>query len=109
LEKWVYLFEEGRDDKSLLGSKGVGLCEMTQAGFPIPPGLIVTTQPAFPITRMKGNSQKACGTRSRGRWKKLKRVPCRVSGKAVAGSVAGMVMVTLSNWMASVGPIIPDK
>jgi phosphohistidine swiveling domain-containing protein len=42
LEKWVYLFEEGRDDKSLLGSKGVGLCEMTQAGFPIPPGLIVT-------------------------------------------------------------------
>jgi pyruvate, orthophosphate dikinase len=43
--KWVYLFEEGRgDDKSLLGGKGAGLCEMTRAGLPVPPGLIVTTE-----------------------------------------------------------------
>src|SRR4029453_4690154 len=43
--KWVYLFEEGPgDDKSLLGGKGAGLCEMTRAGLPVPPGLIVTTQ-----------------------------------------------------------------
>ena len=33
--KWVYLFEEGSgDDKSLLGGKGAGLCEMTRAGLP---------------------------------------------------------------------------
>src|SRR6478672_8200459 len=43
--KWVYLFEEGPgDDKALLGGKGAGLCEMTRAGLPVPPGLIVTTQ-----------------------------------------------------------------
>src|SRR5260370_8447142 len=43
--KWVYLFEEGRgDDKSLLGGKGAGLCEMTRAGLPVPPGLIVSTE-----------------------------------------------------------------
>ena len=43
--KWVYLFEEGSgDDKALLGGKGAGLCEMTQAGLPVPPGLIVTTE-----------------------------------------------------------------
>src|SRR4030095_2903369 len=43
--KWVYLFEEGPgDDKSLLGGKGAGLCEMTRAGLPVPPGLVVTTQ-----------------------------------------------------------------
>src|SRR6476659_4362375 len=43
--KWVYLFEEGSgDDKSLLGGKGAGLCEMTQAGLPVPPGLVVTTE-----------------------------------------------------------------
>jgi len=36
--KWVYLFEEGSgDDKSLLGGKGAGLCEMTHAGLPVPP------------------------------------------------------------------------
>jgi len=44
LEKWVYLFEEASDDKFLFGSKGVGLGEMMQAGLPIPPGLIVTTE-----------------------------------------------------------------
>src|SRR5258705_4525512 len=43
--KWVYLFEEGPgDNKELLGGKGAGLCEMTQAGLPVPPGLVVTTE-----------------------------------------------------------------
>jgi len=42
--KWVYLFEEGGVNKSLFGGKGAGLCEMTQAGLPVPPGLIVTTE-----------------------------------------------------------------
>src|SRR6195256_2103218 len=43
--KWVYLFEEGSgEDKSLLGGKGAGLCEMTRAGLPVPPGLVVTTE-----------------------------------------------------------------
>jgi pyruvate,orthophosphate dikinase len=44
-QKWVYLFEEGSgDDKSLLGGKGAGLCEMTRAGLPVPPGFVVTTE-----------------------------------------------------------------
>lgn len=43
--KWVYLFDEGEgSDKNLLGGKGAGLCEMTRAGLPVPPGLIVTTE-----------------------------------------------------------------
>src|SRR5918993_3319764 len=43
--KWVYLFEEGDGrGKSLLGGKGAGLCEMTHAGLPVPPGLVVTTE-----------------------------------------------------------------
>src|SRR5438093_2838986 len=43
--KWVYLFEEGPgDNKALLGGKGAGLCEMTRAGLPVPPGLVVSTQ-----------------------------------------------------------------
>ncbi|HYJ87740.1 MAG TPA: pyruvate, phosphate dikinase [Pyrinomonadaceae bacterium] len=43
--KWVYVFEEGDgQNKSLFGGKGAGLCEMTRAGLPVPPGLIVTTE-----------------------------------------------------------------
>jgi pyruvate,orthophosphate dikinase len=43
--KWVYLFADGDgSDKNLLGGKGAGLCEMTRAGLPVPPGFIVTTE-----------------------------------------------------------------
>ena len=43
-EKWVYLFSEGnRDMRDLLGGKGAGLAEMTNAGLPVPPGCTITT------------------------------------------------------------------
>ena len=45
----VYFFGEGRADGSaamrdLLGGKGSGLAEMTNAGVPVPPGFTVTTE-----------------------------------------------------------------
>lgn len=44
-KKWVYLFKEGSaSQKSLLGGKGANLCEMTNIGLPVPPGLTVTTE-----------------------------------------------------------------
>ncbi|MFH1085215.1 MAG: PEP/pyruvate-binding domain-containing protein, partial [Chloroflexota bacterium] len=43
--KWVYLFSEGdRTMRNLLGGKGAGLAEMTNAGLPVPPGFTVTTE-----------------------------------------------------------------
>jgi pyruvate, orthophosphate dikinase len=46
--KWVYLFAGGRAEgsakmRSLLGGKGAGLAEMTNAGLPVPPGFTITT------------------------------------------------------------------
>ena len=42
--KWVYLFEEGNEDmRDLLGGKGAGSAEMTNAGLPVPPGFTITT------------------------------------------------------------------
>ncbi len=44
-KKWVYLFHEGSGEmKDLLGGKGAGLSEMTQANLPVPPGFTVTTE-----------------------------------------------------------------
>ncbi len=44
-KKWVYLFSEGnRDMRNLLGGKGAGLSEMTNAGLPVPPGFTCTTE-----------------------------------------------------------------
>ena len=44
-QKWVYLFNEGDESmRNLLGGKGAGLSEMTQAGLPVPPGFTITTE-----------------------------------------------------------------
>ncbi|HEY6329099.1 MAG TPA: pyruvate, phosphate dikinase [Blastocatellia bacterium] len=47
--KYVYLFANGKADgsgdmKGLLGGKGAGLAEMTNAGLPVPPGFTITTE-----------------------------------------------------------------
>ncbi|MEW6210572.1 MAG: pyruvate, phosphate dikinase [Acidobacteriota bacterium] len=47
--KYVYLFANGRADgrgdmKDLLGGKGAGLAEMTNAALPVPPGFTITTE-----------------------------------------------------------------
>ncbi len=42
---WVYRFDEGDpSDRELLGGKGSALAGMTQAGLPVPPGFIITTE-----------------------------------------------------------------
>jgi pyruvate,orthophosphate dikinase len=47
--KFVFLFANGGADgngemKDLLGGKGAGLAEMTNAGLPVPPGFTITTE-----------------------------------------------------------------
>ncbi len=43
--KWVWLFREGNGTlRDLLGGKGAGLSEMTNAGLPVPPGFTITTE-----------------------------------------------------------------
>jgi pyruvate,orthophosphate dikinase len=46
--KYVYFFGDGRAEgnaqmKDVLGGKGAGLAEMTNAGVPVPPGFTITT------------------------------------------------------------------
>lgn len=44
-KKWVYLFREGNNSmRDLLGGKGAGVAEMTNAGVPVPPGYTITTE-----------------------------------------------------------------
>jgi pyruvate,orthophosphate dikinase len=48
-KKWVYLFASGKAEgnagmRALLGGKGAGLAEMTNARLPVPPGFTITTE-----------------------------------------------------------------
>jgi len=47
-KKYIYFFADGKAEgngkmKDLLGGKGAGLAEMTNAGIPVPPGFTITT------------------------------------------------------------------
>ena len=43
--KLIYTFPEGNAGmRRLLGGKGAGLAEMTNAGLPVPPGFTITTE-----------------------------------------------------------------
>jgi len=44
-QKLIYTFPEGNATmRALLGGKGAGLAEMTNAGLPVPPGFTITTE-----------------------------------------------------------------
>ena len=47
--QYVYFFGDGKADghgrmKDVLGGKGAGLAEMTNAGLPVPPGFTIQTE-----------------------------------------------------------------
>src|SRR5271157_5939949 len=49
VNKYVYFFGGGKADgngrmKDVLGGKGAGLAEMTNAGLPVPPGFTIQTE-----------------------------------------------------------------
>ncbi len=50
----VWFREVGKDDVPLVGGKGANLGEMARAGFPIPPGFIVTSDAYFYFLKVTG-------------------------------------------------------
>ena len=58
VKKYVYHFANGKADgrgdmKDLLGGKGAGLAEMTNAGLPVPPGFTITTEACNALLRRR--------------------------------------------------------
>lgn len=55
LSKNIVLFSEvGKDDGALVGGKGANLGELTRAGFPVPPGFIITSEAYFDYIKKTG-------------------------------------------------------
>src|SRR3989442_14494579 len=60
--KYVYSFGGGKADgngkmKDVLGGKGAGLAEMSNAGLPVPPGFTIQTEACREYMRKGGVSQ----------------------------------------------------
>src|SRR5437868_2067784 len=93
--KFVYLFANGKADgrgdmKDLLGGKGAGLAEMTNASLPVPPGFTITTEAC--------NAYYAAGEQfPEGLWKQVKDGLAeieRASGKRL-GDAANPLLVSV--------------
>jgi pyruvate,water dikinase len=54
----VWFKEVGKDDGKLVGGKGANLGELTKAGFPVPPGYIVTADAYFEYLKKTGADEK---------------------------------------------------
>jgi pyruvate,water dikinase len=59
--RWCVWFSEiDRGDIALAGGKGANLGEMTQAGLPIPPGFVITSQAFRQVVENEGLWQRIC-------------------------------------------------
>src|SRR5690348_15914645 len=76
MEKFVYSFGNGKADghgtmKDVLGGKGAGLAEMTNAGIPVPPGFTITTDACRYYVANKGKLPKELPAQQKAAMDKL--------------------------------------
>src|SRR3546814_19360545 len=75
--KYVYFFGNGKADvdrtmKDLLGGKGAGLAEMTNAGQPVPPGFTISPEACTHYNEQGRKKPDVVDTAMRGNHKKIK-------------------------------------
>src|SRR5258708_10264589 len=94
-KKYVYFFGNGKADgnrnmKDLLGGKGSGLAEMTNAGLPVPPGCTVSTEVCNIYYQQKGKMQAASDKETADNIKKLEK-----AAGATLGSSSNPLLVSV--------------
>jgi pyruvate,orthophosphate dikinase len=93
--KYVYFFGNGKADgdrtmKDLLGGKGAGLAEMTNAGLPVPPGFTISTEVCNIYYREKGKIPPAIDAEIAGELRKLEK-----AAGATLGSTDNPLLVSV--------------
>jgi len=85
--QYVYSFGEGRADgdatmKDVLGGKGAGLAEMTNAGVPVPPGFTITTDVCRWYSAHDGGLPEGFDAEQRDALKRLEKIMGKKLGAA---------------------------
>src|SRR5262245_12296431 len=93
--KHVYFFGRGKADgnrhmKDLLGGKGSGLAEMTNAGLPVPPGFTISTEVCNIFYQQKGKVPAAVDSEIGANLKKLEQ-----AAGATLGSTENPLLVSV--------------
>src|SRR5262245_2800509 len=93
--QYVFFFGNGKADgnrhmKDLLGGKGAGLAEMTNAGLPVPPGFTISTAVCNIYYREKGHVPAAIDRDIQAHLKKLEK-----AAGATLGSTDNPLLVSV--------------
>jgi pyruvate,orthophosphate dikinase len=93
--KYVYFFGDGKADgdrhmKDVLGGKGSGLAEMTNAGLPVPPGFTISTAACNLYYEKRGQLTPAIESEIGAQLKKLEK-----SAGATLGSTTNPLLVSV--------------
>jgi pyruvate, orthophosphate dikinase len=96
-KKYIYFFGSGKADgtgtmKDLLGGKGAGLAEMTNAGVPVPPGFTITTEVCNVFYDLGKRVPDGLDEETRGY---MKRVEEALGGKYLFGDVDRPLLVSV--------------
>src|SRR5580765_1927097 len=94
-KKYVYFFGSGKADgnrnmKDLLGGKGAGLAEMTNAGLPVPPGFTISSEVCNIYFRENGRIPAAIGREIAEQLKRLEK-----AAGATVGSTENPLLVSV--------------
>ena len=94
-QKYVYFFGDGKADgnrnmKDILGGKGSGLAEMTNAGLPVPPGFTISTDVCNIYYKEKGKIPPAIDREIDAHLKKLEK-----TAGATLGSTENPLLVSV--------------
>jgi pyruvate,orthophosphate dikinase len=93
--RYVFFFGQGKADgdrrmRDLLGGKGAGLAEMTNAGLPVPPGFTISTAACTIYYKEKGKIPEAIDREMLASLKKLE-----ATSKATFGSSTNPLLVSV--------------
>jgi pyruvate,orthophosphate dikinase len=96
-KKYIYFFGSGKADgtgtmKDLLGGKGAGLAEMTNAGVPVPPGFTITTEVCNLFYELRKRVPDGLDAEMRDYMKKME---AALGGKFIFGDVNRPLLVSV--------------
>lgn len=110
--KYVVKFAEvGKEDVGLVGGKGANLGEMTKAGFPVPPGFIITAKAYFDFIKENDFQTKIAhllGTVDYADQKSLERASKHIKKLIQSGSMSDKLVAEIFHAYATISGVMHD-
>lgn len=107
----VWFDEVDKGDINLVGGKGANLGEMTQAGFPVPKGFIITAHAYFEFLKQNNLEQKIkhlLNTLNFDKHDSLEQVSKLIKREIISGELSGELLLDIYSYYKKLGGKLSD-